>query len=106
MREALDRWPDLTAVFGVNDSVAIGAPRSAAELARQAPRDLAVFGFDDISWAALNQPPLRTVHVYKRRIGQLAAQCVLDCIAQPEAAPTRTTVAAKLVLRASCGHAD
>jgi DNA-binding LacI/PurR family transcriptional regulator len=48
MREALDRWPDLTAVFGVNDSVAIGAPRSAAELARQAPRDLAVFGFDDI----------------------------------------------------------
>jgi LacI family transcriptional regulator len=105
LREALDRWPDLTAVFGVNDSVAIGALRSASELGRRTPDDLAVFGFDDISWAALNQPPLSTVHVYKRRIGQLAAQCLLDSIVQPEAAPARTAVAAKLVLRASCGHA-
>ncbi len=104
LREALDRWPDLTAVFGVNDSVAIGAMRSAHALGRRTPHDLAVFGFDDISWAALNQPPLSTVHVFKRRIGQLAAQCLLDAIVQPEAAPTRTTVAAKLVLRASCGH--
>jgi DNA-binding LacI/PurR family transcriptional regulator len=84
--------------------VAIGALRAAASLGRSVPDQLAVFGFDDISWAALNQPSLSTVHVFKRRIGQLAAHCLLDNIAQPEAAATRTIVASQLVLRASCGH--
>lgn len=104
MRQALERWPGLTAVCAVNDSVAIGAIRAAAACGRMTPENLAVIGFDDISWATLNQPPLSTVHVYKRRIGQLAAQCLLDCIKNPEAPPAKMVVSTTLILRRSCGH--
>lgn len=107
MTQALERWPDLEAVFAVNDSVAIGAIRAAARLGRRTPEDLAVIGFDDISWANLNQPPLSTVHVYKRRIGQLAAQGLLESIKNPDVPPTKVVVSARLVVRESCGpHPD
>ena len=104
MERALARWPDLEAVFAVNDSVAIGAIRSAAALGRRTPDDLAVVGFDDIRWAAVNEPPLSTVHVFKRRTGELAAQHLLSLIRNPDVPPVRTVVSTELVLRHSCGH--
>jgi len=106
IQQALDRWPDLTAVSAVNDSVAIGAIRAAARLGSRTPDDLSVVGFDDISWASMNEPPLSTVHVFKRRMGELAAQLLLDCIQNPNAAPVKTLVSTELVLRESCGHKD
>jgi LacI family transcriptional regulator len=106
MRRALERWPDLRAVCAVNDSVAIGAIRAAAGLGRRTPDDLAVIGFDDIRWAAMNEPPLSTVHVFKRRMGELAAQYLLNSIRNPNAPPVKTVVSTELVLRSSCGHKD
>ena len=104
MHRALEQYPELTAVFAVNDSVAIGAIRVATATQRRIPDDLCVVGFDDISWAQMNKPPLSTVHVFKRRMGELAAQRLLDCIHNPDAVPVKTMVSTKLVLRASCGH--
>jgi DNA-binding LacI/PurR family transcriptional regulator len=106
MAQALDRWPDVEAVCAVNDSVAIGAIRAASRLGRKVPEDLAVIGFDDVSWAKLNQPPLSTVHVYKRRVGQLAAQHLLESIKSPGTPPAKVIVSTGLVLRASCGRHD
>lgn len=102
--EALERWPDLTAVCAVNDAVAIGAIRSATRLGRSVPTDLSVIGFDDISWAAMNEPPLSTVHVFKRRMGELAAQHLLDHIRNPTSPPSKVVVSTKLSLRESCCH--
>ncbi|RJQ44619.1 MAG: LacI family transcriptional regulator [Anaerolineaceae bacterium] len=103
LQQALKQWPDLTAVYGVNDSVAIGAIRAAGKLGRSTPRDLAVMGFDDISWAAANQPSLSTVKIFIQRMGYLAAQCLLNNIQQPGLPPTKTLVTTELVLRESCG---
>lgn len=103
LAEALERWPELTAICAVNDPVAIGAIRTAQQLGRAIPNDLAIIGFDDISWAALNSPPLSTVHVHKRRMGQLAARRVMELLQEPDSVPTRTVVATRLVLRQSCG---
>ena len=104
MQQALEHWPDLTAVCAVNDSVAIGAIRAAAKLGRRTSDNLAVVGFDDISWAQMNDHPLTTVHVFKERMGELAAQLLLNCIQNPAAAPVTIVVATELVLRESCGH--
>ncbi|MCX7856112.1 MAG: LacI family transcriptional regulator [Anaerolineae bacterium] len=104
MQRLLEAHPDVQAICAVNDSVAIGAIRAAARMGRRTPEDLAVVGFDDISWAQLNDPPLSTVHVFKRQIGALAAQRLLDCIQNPDAPPVRVLVSTQLVLRASCGH--
>ena len=103
MQQALNKWSDLTAVCGVNDSVAIGAIRAAAKQGRSTPHDLAVMGFDDISWAAANQPSLSTVKIFTQRMGYLAAQCLLNSIQQPGLPPTKTLVTTELVIRESCG---
>lgn len=102
MEQGLQRWPKLTAVFAVNDAVAIGAIRAATKMGRSVPEDLSVIGFDDISWAAMNEPPLSTVHVFKRRMGELAAQRLLDSIENPDAPPSKVIVSTQLVHRASC----
>lgn len=102
VRQGLERWPDLTAVCAVNDAVAIGAIRAATKLGYRTPEDLSVVGFDDISWAAMNEPRLSTVHVFKRRMGELAAQRLLDCIRNPEGPPAKVVVSTELVLRDSC----
>lgn len=103
MRQALERWQDLNAVYGVNDSVAIGAIRAATKHGRKVPGDIAVMGFDDISWAAASQPSLSTVKIFTQRMGYLAAQCLLNSIQQPGLPPTKTLVTTELVIRESCG---
>jgi DNA-binding LacI/PurR family transcriptional regulator len=100
--QALERWPEITAVCAANDSMAIGAMRAAAQLGQRVPGDLCVVGFDDISWARLCNPPLTTVHVFKHRMGALAAQRLLEVIREPENPPTKTLVATELVQRGTC----
>ncbi len=103
MRAALDQWPDLDAVCAANDAMAIGAIRALSRQGRRVPEDVAVIGFDDIAWAAINEPPLSTVHIYKRRLGMLAAQRILELIEDPETPPVKILASTELVLRASSG---
>lgn len=103
MQTALERHPHLTAVFAVNDSMAIGAMRAAREAGRVVPRDLAVVGFDDIEWATHADPPLTTVKIPKRQMGAVAARRLVTLMEQPEEVPIRSMVATQLIVRASCG---
>ncbi|MEU4385711.1 substrate-binding domain-containing protein [Promicromonospora sp. NPDC023805] len=64
--------PELTAVFAYNDIVAIGAHRAARRLGLTMPQDCALLGFDGLSFGELLDPPLTTLHIDKRRMGQLA----------------------------------
>ncbi len=61
MREllAVREIPD--AVFVANNLMTIGALHAIAEAGLEIPRQLAVIGFDDMSWATLLRPPLTTV---------------------------------------------
>ncbi len=103
IQQALEHWPELDAVCAANDAMAIGALRVLAQQGRKVPESVAVMGFDDIAWAAMTEPPLSTVQVYKRRLGTLAAQRLLDAIEDPEAPPVKTLVGTQLVLRRSSG---
>lgn len=64
--------PDVTAVLAFNDLVAIGAFRAARRLGVAVPADCALVGFDGLSIGELIDPPLTTIHLDKRRIGELA----------------------------------
>ena len=103
--EVLETWPDVTGVVAVNDAMAIGAIRSARELGKNVPEDLAVVGFDDISWAALSDPPLTTVRVPIVQIGRRAGRVLLDYFDEVVTVASRTTLATELVVRTSCGCA-
>ncbi|GAA4725294.1 LacI family DNA-binding transcriptional regulator [Phytohabitans rumicis] len=68
--------PELTAVYAFNDLVAIGAFQEARRQGVRVPDDCALIGFDGLSLGELLDPPLSTVHIDKRRLGELAVDQV------------------------------
>jgi LacI family transcriptional regulator len=70
--------PQVTALFGVNDDVAIAAMRAAQASGRRIPDDLSIMGFDDIELAHLTVPALTTMQVDKVNMGRTAVQTLLN----------------------------
>jgi len=101
--QALEAYPDLTAICAVNDATAIGAIRALKEAGRRVPSDVAITGFDDINWAEFNEPPLTTVHIFLEEMGRFAAQRLIELIEGEYQVPTTTSLATRLVIRQSCG---
>jgi LacI family transcriptional regulator len=81
--------PDLSAVLAFNDLVAIGAVRAARRLGVAVPADCALVGFDGLSIGELIDPPLTTIHLDKRRLGELAVR-QLDALLAGELPPPET----------------
>jgi DNA-binding LacI/PurR family transcriptional regulator len=81
--------------------MALGAIRAARQIGRCAPDDLSVVGFDNIEWAALNDPPLTTIDVPKRQLGQEAAKRLLSLLGDSDAKPVEVVVSTQLVVRQS-----
>jgi LacI family transcriptional regulator len=73
--------PDLTAVFAFNDLVAIGALQAARRLGLRVPDDCALVGYDGLSVTDLLDPPLTTLYLDKRRLGELAIHQVDQLLA-------------------------
>ncbi|MCB1380706.1 MAG: LacI family DNA-binding transcriptional regulator [Alphaproteobacteria bacterium] len=69
-----------TAVFCANDSTAIGVLRHCKEQGRRVPQTMSVVGFDDVSDAALTDPPLTTIRQPRHQIGLSAIGAVMDII--------------------------
>lgn len=72
---ALDKRP--TAVFAFNDFMAIGAIKAVRQQGLRIPADISIVGYDDISFAALIDPPLTTVAQSLRAISQTAVTMLL-----------------------------
>ncbi|AZS87984.1 LacI family transcriptional regulator [Streptomyces griseoviridis] len=102
MARLLAERPEVTAVVGFNDLIAVGAIRAARRAGRRVPDDLAVVGFDGLSLGELVEPALTTLHIDKRRLGRLAVEQVArlrsgeDPLTGPDA-----WVVPELVIRAS-----
>jgi LacI family transcriptional regulator len=78
--ELLDHAANLTAIFVLNDLMALGALEAARSSGRQVPSDLSIVGFDNIPFAALANPPLTTVGQPIRQLGEQAADLLLRVI--------------------------
>ena len=69
-----------TAVFAVNDILAIGALQAAQEARLNVPDTISIIGMDDIFAAATTYPPLTTIAKPKYDIGLTAATFLLERI--------------------------
>ena len=91
-----------SALLASDDSSAIGAMRGLRDAGRRIPRDVAMIGFDDQPDAVAQVPPLTSVHVSLRQIGQQALSLMLDHLAGRR--PLQSIqIATHLVARESCG---
>ena len=64
-------------VFAVTDVMALGALARLRAGGLQVPADIALAGFDDISTLRDVHPPLTTVRLPLKRMGEMAASLVL-----------------------------
>jgi LacI family transcriptional regulator len=78
MQAFLARATNLTAVFALNDLMAIGAMQAIRDTGLRIPDDIAVVGFDDIPAARLMNPSLTTVSQHQEQIGRRAAQLLFE----------------------------
>lgn len=99
--ELFEKYPDVTALCAVNDSMAIGAIRVARQKGLRIPHDLSIVGFDDIDWAVLNDPPLTTVNIPRRQVGQEAARRLLALLDDATSSPVEAIVSVQLIVRQS-----
>ncbi|WP_246472920.1 LacI family DNA-binding transcriptional regulator [Pelagibacterium limicola] len=66
------------AIFCANDLMAIGCLEALKELHISVPGDIPVIGFDDREIAQYTRPPLTTMRLPQRQMGEIAAELLLD----------------------------
>lgn len=102
MQQLLEMTPRPTAVFAVNDIIALGALRAAQNAGLNVPQDMSIMGMDDIFAAATTFPPLTTIAKPKYEIGATAARFLLERIeGKAPAAKRHPLLACRLELRES-----
>ncbi len=105
VKELLARKVPFTALFAYNDISAIGAIRALQEEGLRVPQDVSVIGFDDIPGAAFHMPSLTTVRQPLARMGEVAAQSLLERIEGKKEFPSEIAIEPELVVRESTGPA-
>jgi LacI family xylobiose transport system transcriptional regulator len=102
-QELLNRPDRPTAIFALNDLMALGVYEAARLAGLAIPEDLSVIGYDDLSVAQWTGPPLTTIRQPLIDMGRQAAQMVLD--PHPAGQAQRVDLAIDLVERSSTGPA-
>lgn len=99
----LQRAPDVTALFAINDERALEAIQGIKALGLQIPRDLSIIGQDNVIELMGETPFLTTVDFPHAQVGALAAELLLHQIANEAISHCNLWVQCALVLRDSCG---
>jgi DNA-binding LacI/PurR family transcriptional regulator len=102
-KELLSRNRPFTALFAYNDISAIGAVWAFREAGLRVPEDISVVGFDDIPGAAFANPALTTVRQPLLRMGQIAAQTLIDRIEERGTYAPEIPIEPEFVVRDSTG---
>lgn len=103
MQEAREQFPDLEGVVAVNDATAFGAIRACKEHGCSVPEDIAVVGFDNVGWAAMHDPPLTTVRMFRHETGIQAVRHLIDTIERGSPAGFQLRLGTEQIIRKSCG---
>jgi LacI family transcriptional regulator len=102
IRELLTRHPEVTAVYAVNDDMALGVIKGLHRLGRRVPDDVSVIGFDNISYTTVVTPELTTIAQPMTEIGQHVVELLLKQIHDPASAPEVVVLEPSLIERESC----
>ena len=90
-----------TAIVAGNDLIAVGVLRALRARGLQCPDDLSIVGFNDMVFAEDLHPPLTTVRVPTRRMGEEAARLLLAMIDSGEPSAEVVQLPVELIVRGS-----
>lgn len=108
MGRYLDGNPYLpTAYFADNDLIAMSCIRALKDHGLRVPEDISVIGFDDVSTAAIADPPLTTMAVPKTNMGAIAVRRLVEHVKGETAGEVvRISVLPEIVQRQSVAKPD
>jgi len=89
------------AVFAVSDVLAVGVVHAALEAGLRVPEDLAVVGFDGISFTGSLNPPLTTIEQPMNQMGARSVQLLVKRIRQPQSEVVHEVLPWRRIERAS-----
>jgi LacI family transcriptional regulator len=96
-----------TAFFCMNDVIAYGVIKALRSYKFSVPEDLSIIGFDNLPSSSLSEPPLTTIQVSTRRIGERALEKLSELVSftgLPDSPPHVTEnilISGKLITRSS-----
>ena len=93
--------PQITAIFAINDNVAVNAVHVAQNLGLRVPDDISIVGYDDTVLATTVSPNLTTMQVDTIAMGQGAAHLVSMRMQRPNTKRVTLVVHPTLIERES-----
>jgi LacI family transcriptional regulator len=101
----LSRSPRVSAVLVINDLLAMGVLRAAADLNIHIPSQLSVVSYDDITMANYLIPRLTTVSKDPAKFGQEAMKLILARLQEPERPVQKIRMPIRFIVRETTGPA-
>lgn len=106
-REAIQEFMSLkkppTAVFSSNNLMTLGCIKEIYKQKLNIPKDIAIIGFDDSTWAEALIPPLTTVKQPGYELGVNAAELLMKRLKNGKSNSIDVVLNPELVVRESCG---
>lgn len=97
-----------TAILCANDEMAVVAIRTIQRAGLRVPEDISVMGFTNERLGQLSNPPLTTVALGEKKVGQAAIQMLIKIVEaeeNKEQKPEAQIIPSRLLIRASTGTA-
>ena len=91
-----------TAIFCANDHMALGIMYAAKQNNLNIPRDLSIFGYNDITYSAFLTPPLCTIKQPLNEIGERAVDILIKTIVDPTRPKEKIMMKPEFIERESC----
>jgi DNA-binding LacI/PurR family transcriptional regulator len=101
----LESGEKFTAAFVASDTVALGAKAAIHEHGLVIPKDIAIVGFDDLSFSRYLSPPLTTVHLPAVDLARRAAEMMIQLLESGKSSCRQVLLDTRLIVRKSCGAA-
>jgi LacI family transcriptional regulator len=105
MKRLLELKPRPDGIFCYNDPTAMGAMKAVLEAGLDVPRDVAIVGCGNVTYADFLRVPLTSVDQQSDQIGERAAKLALSILAQSPIRPKQVVLQPQLVERASTKRA-
>jgi LacI family transcriptional regulator len=101
--QLFDRAGRPDAVACGNDVIALGVIDAIIDRGWKVPDDIAVIGYDDMSFASSRLVELSTVRQPREQMGREAVRLITERIEEPSLQPREVVLSHELVVRRTCG---
>ena len=78
LSKAIQKNPDITAIFTMSDAMAIGACRQLKDMGKNVPDDISIIGFDGISLGQYFCPRLTTIKQLEEQLADDGLAVLLE----------------------------